>query len=325
MVVQPTLQIDMNFEKMPKFTVSIPAFKGNYLHEAIASVLAQTIDDWELVVVDDCSPEDLASIVASFDDARIRYYRNERNFGAEHVVGNWNMCLKYAHGDFIICMGDDDRLLPNCLEDLAALTEKYPNLDVFYSRTQLIDEHSDVLETFPSRPQRESVYEMIWRRWNGGSMFIGDYCYRVSVLRARGGFYDLPFAWGSDAISAYELAKKNGIANTSVTGFQYRVNRHSISSHTDNTDGKIRALKLARKWFDDFFKEIPKEEQDLKILASLRRMKHSHFVHMLSADIIHGVMCNPIQQMKYWIANRKDTGLSRWELLKCVIHGLIRK
>lgn len=155
-------------------------------------------------------------------------------------------------------------------------------------------------------------------------MFIGDYCYRVSALRARCGFYDLPFAWGSDAISAYEAARKSGIANTSVPGFQYRVNRHSISSHTDNIDGKIRALKLERKWFDDFFEGNPEEEQDLKILASLRRMKHAHFVHMLSADIIHGVMCNPIQQMRYWIANRKDTGLSRWELLKCVIHGLIR-
>lgn len=308
-----------------KFSITIPAYKGNYLHEAIASVLAQTIDNWELVVVDDCSPEDLASIVASFDDARIRYFRNERNFGAEHVVGNWNKCLEYAQGDFIICMGDDDRLLPNCLEDLDALTERYPNLDIFYSRTQLIDEHSDVLETFPSRPQRESVYEMIWRRWNGGSMFIGDYCYRVSALRARGGFYDLPFAWGSDAISAYEAARAGGIANTSEPGFQYRCNRLSISSHSDNIDGKVKAILQERKWFYDFFQEEPNQAHDKEIVSELRLMFHSHFVHMLSADIIYGIQQHPWQQTKYWLQRRKELNLNRMDLFKCIVHGIIGK
>lgn len=310
---------------MIKFTVSIPAYKGKFLHEAIASVLAQTTDNWELVVGDDCSPENLASIVASFDDSRIHYYRNERNFGAEHVVGNWNKCLEYAKGDFIICMGDDDKLLPNCLEDLDALIEKYPSLDVFYSRTQLIDEHSEVLETLSPRPQRESVYEMIWRRWNGGSMFIGDYCYRVSSLRARGGFYNLPFAWGADAISAYEGAKLQGIANTSLPGFQYRVNRHSISSHSDNIDGKIRAIKQERKWFENFFSHDAKDPNDQKILIQLRSMIHSHFVHMISADIIHGISSRPVQQTKYWMSHRMAVGLSRWELLKCFIHGVIER
>lgn len=293
--------------------------------ECIDSALNQTCEDFELIIVNDNSPYDVEGIIKNYNDSRIKYYKNSVGFGVEKVVGNWNRCLEYAHGDYIICMGDDDKLLPNFLEDLSTLINKYPDLDIYYSRTQLINEKSIIFETLPIRPEQESVYEMILRRWNGGSMFIGDYCYRVSSLRARGGFYDLPFAWGSDAISAYEAAKQKGIANTHRPGFQYRVNQHSISSNSNNINGKIFAIKQERKWFEDFFRQDAPNSKDQKILLQLRSMMHSHFVHMVSADIIHGVMCHPMQQIKYWTPQRKEIGLSRWELIKCFIHGVIGK
>ena len=65
-----------------KFSVAIPAYKPQFLKEAIESVQAQSFTDWELIIVDDCSPADLRSIVAPFLlDSRISYYRNEKNFG----------------------------------------------------------------------------------------------------------------------------------------------------------------------------------------------------------------------------------------------------
>lgn len=95
-----------------KFSITIPTYKSRYLKEAIESVVSQTYTDWELIIVDDCSPEDLPSIVQPFlTDSRIRFYRNEKNCGAVNVVDNWNICLGYCTGDYVICMGDDDRLL----------------------------------------------------------------------------------------------------------------------------------------------------------------------------------------------------------------------
>lgn len=61
----------------------MPAYKSQYLSAAIESILAQDCGNWELVIVDDCSPEDLKSIVDRYNDDRIRYYRNEKNLGAE--------------------------------------------------------------------------------------------------------------------------------------------------------------------------------------------------------------------------------------------------
>ena len=65
------------------FSVVIPSYKGRYLGEAIDSVIAQTCGDWELIVVNDCSPEDLGGVVGPrLSDSRIRYFVNERNLGA---------------------------------------------------------------------------------------------------------------------------------------------------------------------------------------------------------------------------------------------------
>ena len=92
------------------FTIGIPAYKSTFLKECIDSILAQDYSNFELIIVNDASPEDIDSIVSSYNDKRIRYYKNERNFGAEHVVDNWNKCLAYATGDYFVLMGDDDKM-----------------------------------------------------------------------------------------------------------------------------------------------------------------------------------------------------------------------
>ena len=65
--------------KKKKFSITIPAYKRTYLQECIDSILGQTYTDFELIIVNDASPEDLDSIVNSFSDSRIRYYKNEKN------------------------------------------------------------------------------------------------------------------------------------------------------------------------------------------------------------------------------------------------------
>ncbi|MGS3108146.1 glycosyltransferase, partial [Escherichia coli] len=76
----------------------------------IDSILSQTFKDFELIIVNDASPENLDSIISSYDDTRIRYYKNDKNCGAENVIDNWNKCLSFANGDYFILMGDDDKL-----------------------------------------------------------------------------------------------------------------------------------------------------------------------------------------------------------------------
>lgn len=61
-----------------KFSITIPAFKAKFLKECIDSVLSQTYKNFEVIIVNDASPEDLTSIVNQYDDPRIRYFINEK-------------------------------------------------------------------------------------------------------------------------------------------------------------------------------------------------------------------------------------------------------
>ena len=104
-------------ENLVKFSITIPAYKAKFLKKCIDSILCQTYDNFEVIVLNDASPEPIDEIIAGYDDQRIFYYKNDNNVGAEKVVDNWNKCLDYATGDYIICMGDDDMLMPDCLQE----------------------------------------------------------------------------------------------------------------------------------------------------------------------------------------------------------------
>lgn len=287
------------------FTIAIPAYKRKYLKEAIDSCLSQTYNNWELVIVDDASPEDLNSIICQYDDPRIKSYRNEKNIGAADVVDNWNVCLTYAKGDYIICMGDDDRLLPNCLEEYRKLIEKYPNVNVLHALTEIIDENSEFIRYQYSRPEWESVYELIYNRWQYRfDQFIGDFCFKISALRNNGGFYKLPLAWGSDDLSAYIAAKPFGIANTQVPGFQYRKNSINISS-VGSVELKVKAIYKEKEWYISFFRTVPSRLIDVRLRNELLYLLDKYIYWkieiLLSEDIKSSVFSGLRNLIKLYI------------------------
>lgn len=99
----------------PRVSICIPTYRGAATIAAtIASVLAQDFADFELIVIDDGSPDDTRAVVEGFSDARLRYVRNERNLGPE---GNWNRCFELATGSYFKLLPHDDVLAPNCLTE----------------------------------------------------------------------------------------------------------------------------------------------------------------------------------------------------------------
>ena len=97
----------------PRISVCIPTYRGAAtIGAAIDSVLAQTHQDFELLVIDDGSPDGTVDVVESRRDPRIRLLRNAVNLGPQ---GNWNRCLDEARGAFIKILPHDDLLYPECL------------------------------------------------------------------------------------------------------------------------------------------------------------------------------------------------------------------
>lgn len=264
-----------------KFSINIPAYKSKFLGKTLESVLSQTYIDYEVIIVDDHSPEDIFSIVNQFDDKRIRFYRNEVNKGAINVVDNWNICLSYSNGDYVICMGDDDMLSPDALEKYAYYINKYPDVDVFHSRVMMIDELGQPIRTLQEREEYESALSLLRRRLEGTYQFIGDFCYKKEPLIKAGGFYKLPLAWGSDDISALRAAERAGIVNINTPTFLYRVNGESISSVGD-VKIKLSAFQKHKQWCLEFLKRYKcstkKDIEDREICLNIIDSKFETFM-----------------------------------------------
>lgn len=307
-----------------KFSILIPAYKTKYLDEAIRSVINQTTDTWELIIVDDCSPEDVYAIVNKYGDKRIRYYRNEKNFGAINVIDNWNKCLDYSTGDYVICMGDDDCLLPCCLEEYLKLIEKYPTLNVYHGWTEIIDESSTFSYlTFP-RPEYESVYSMIWGRWNGREQFIGDFAFLAKDLKSRGGFYNLPLAWASDDITAYRAASIHGIANTQALVFQYRKSNLTISSAL-YSEIKLESLKMEKKWMTSLLSIVPHNEIDLKYYRMIQNIFSERYKESYYSIILKDLEKESFFKYFYWYKQRSLYGVSVKTMIKLFLKLMITK
>jgi glycosyltransferase involved in cell wall biosynthesis len=103
-----------NTEKNPRISVYILTYnRAKLLPRAINSVLNQTFSDFELIIINDASPDNTDEVVNGFDDKRIIYKKHDKNTG---LFGAANTALDMAKGKYIIFLTDDDEFLPDALE-----------------------------------------------------------------------------------------------------------------------------------------------------------------------------------------------------------------
>jgi hypothetical protein len=96
--------------------------------------MPQDCRDWELVISDNCSEDDVGAYVASLDDRRIVYSRLDRPVS---VTDNWNRVLSLASGNHFIMLGDDDALRPGYLTRMYALIDEFNQPDLIYTAADL--------------------------------------------------------------------------------------------------------------------------------------------------------------------------------------------
>lgn len=295
-----------------KFSITIPAYKSRFLDEAIRSVVSQICPDWELIIVDDCSPEPLKEIVEPFlTDQRVRFYRNAKNCGAVDVVDNWNICLSHCTGDYIICMGDDDRLLPCCLDEYAKTIEAYPDLNVYHARTAIINEEGERVDVQEERPAWESCQEMILHQWKDQrKQFLGDFLFSRHWLLNNGGYVKFPLAYCSDWATANLAAKDKGIANGQVFMFEYRSTTYSIS-RSQNLRIAVSSCKLAHEWY-------------LQSLPDMLPPFHDRYFTTQMTDMIYSdVKQKPLNSTLFWLFHGKGLGINYTKIAEVCVRGVL--
>ncbi len=114
---------------MPKISVLMPVYKTpeKYLRQAIESILNQTFEDFEFLILDDCPTDTRADIVQSYTDKRIRYIKNEINMG---ISDTRNKLINMAEGEYLAIFDHDDISLPTRFERQVTYLDNHPEVGV---------------------------------------------------------------------------------------------------------------------------------------------------------------------------------------------------
>ncbi len=108
------------------------------LERTLRSCLAQTFQDFEIIVTDNSTNDLSAQMIERLNDSRIRYFKNEKNLGP---VGNTSRAVSLAKGKYIKILMDDDLIKPECLEKMVEALEKNPAAGVAMAPMEIIDEN----------------------------------------------------------------------------------------------------------------------------------------------------------------------------------------
>jgi glycosyltransferase involved in cell wall biosynthesis len=127
-------------EKNPRVSIGLPVYNGeNYLAEAIDSILAQTFEDFELIISDNASTDRTQEICEAYaaKDGRIRYYRSEVNKGS---AWNFNRVFELARGEYFKWAAHDDYIAPEYLARAVEVLDQDPSVVLSYPRVTIVDE-----------------------------------------------------------------------------------------------------------------------------------------------------------------------------------------
>ncbi|MFP5221217.1 MAG: glycosyltransferase family 2 protein [Acidobacteriota bacterium] len=224
----------------PVVSIIMPVYNTEkYLAGAIRSALAQTFEDFELLVVDDESPGNPEVIVAGFDDPRIRFVRHQ-NGGPAFTR---NQGVRLSRGQYVAFLDSDDEWAPEKLARQVALLESRPDVGVVYSQRDTIDESGRLTRGF--RPKLHEGFIL-------NELYVDNFICMSSVILRREvfdqcGYIDESLRMSEDFDFWLRVACKYAFAVVQDPLVRYRTHGGQVSR---NTEWRIRVVWEIRRNFD---------------------------------------------------------------------------
>jgi glycosyltransferase involved in cell wall biosynthesis len=181
-------------------TFIVPCYKlAHLLPECLDSILAQTYSDFEILVMDDCSPDNTAEVAKAYEaaDPRVKHVRNDPNLGH---LRNYNKGIGLAQGRYVWLISADDRLRrPYALQKYVDMFELHPKVGyVFCPGFALENGVESGLLNFSVHSEKDTVFpgaEFALKLLNGNSVVAASGLVRTECYQALGMFpVDLPYA-----------------------------------------------------------------------------------------------------------------------------------
>lgn len=223
---------------MPKLSVLMPVFNtAPYLREAMDSMLAQTFTDFELIVLNDCSPDNADEILDAYNDPRIVRYKGVKNAGLSNVL---NIGIEMAKGKYIARMDSDDISLPNRLQVQVDYLEAHPEIDLVSVGMQLFGAKEEVWirELNPEKVKINALFHSpvlhassVWKK---DAFEKHGLRFRQEMVPAED--YDL---WTRALLKGLKLV------NLPEVLYEYRIHDAQATLQTDRTAAKSHEVQMA--------------------------------------------------------------------------------
>lgn len=235
-------------------SIIMPSYNTvNYIGETIESVLAQTYENWELIIVDDCSTDNTDEEVTSYlDDKRIRYIKNDKNSGA---AISRNRALREAKGRWIAFLDSDDLWEATKLDEQIQFMKKN---DYHFSYTNYIeiDEKSmpnGRMVTGPKKISKTGMYNYCWP----GCLTVMYDVKKVGLIQIN------DIKKNNDYAMWLKVCKKEKCYLLDKPLARYRKRKGSISNNS---------VKILITWHYKLFKECENKNVGLALVLTLRNL-----------------------------------------------------
>ena len=236
---------------MPKVSVIIPTYnRVEHLRAAIASVLEQTFQDFEVIVVDDASTDDTLDVVRKIRDPRIRYLRHETN---KKEAMSRNTGLRAATGDYIAFLDDDDEWVADKLKLQVELLENSPpEFGGVYTGCVTVDRKSGSVVGGVRPEKRGNIFDdMMVKNWVGtpSTVLFKKQCF------TQVGLFDETIAFGVDYDMWIRIASKYQLDYIAEPLVKYYIQSDRLST---NHELVIRGLENQITKYGSLFRKSSK-------------------------------------------------------------------
>ena len=215
----------------PIVSILMPVYKtASYLREAMDSILSQSFTDYELIVLNDCSPDNADEILDTYSDPRIVRYKGEKNVGLSNIL---NVGIGMARGKYIARMDSDDVSYPDRLQIQVDYLESHPDIDLVSVGMQLFGAKDDVWVREPN-PEKVKI----------NALFHSPILHASSMWR-RERFEENGLRFRQEMVPSEDydlwtraLVKGLKLVNLRQVLYKYRIHPAQATTRTDLTSEK---------------------------------------------------------------------------------------
>ena len=268
--------------KDAKVSIILPVYNAKeYIKDCIDSILAQTYQNFEVIIGDDASTDNSIDICKQYDNPKIRIIKCEHNY-----IRTCNTLLKFCNGDYIARMDADDIMLPNRIQKQVEILEKDKSLSLCCSNRLIIgtDERRDMwVENY--------VDDFILRLFCGNFIPHSTVMIRTSFLRNLGIKYKSEYPYAEDYKMWSDIAMNGGtIYAIKEPLIKYRIHDSSISMQ-NMLKQKETATKIQNEIYNYLIeKVIPYKDLYLKLNEILQELKNNNvisdlFIRLFFSDL----------------------------------------